>query len=535
MYVLPLCSRGIFTACSHKLVAQNLPGTYNRKQEKEQGMEYRILLETDLPFDVLWIGGMILKNKPKSKSAALKKAAGRIVAALLVAGLCAGCGMQAKSPETNDSVKTEKEKKERKELLSELALRDGFGIYVTERCVYKVEEASKKNELVQFDWQGKEQHRISFGEYASIEGISEKYVCYSENGQNDESILYLAPIEQTEKGEKVQLEKKEKIAMSESEPSAYVWESNVYYILDSDRLYYYDAAKKESKCLLRAGEDDIIQFCHQQYEGAGSRSIHNGKVYLTKWDDNRNALYCIDQQTAKLEFLGEVNKAMVDIRAVKDHLVFCDVDDVDTGYVSTSYIVYDTKEKEIKTLLDEKQIRAFLEQQGLWKEGASFQLVGSRDAGEQLSFVIRIDWPEKVEATGGPQKGKKVEMSKSRYILLRCPWQELTALSYDKKFSKWMDEHIVDIDVFVNAPPTANMSSYYVMTPNVAVWNFYGEELLLCCMDFEKKDMTGEKLPPDDYLEDVDLKNFELKAYDPENGKIRDIPKSDMLYQIIDM
>lgn len=475
-----------------------------------------------------------MKNKRKSKRVALKKAAGRTVVALLVAGLCAGCGMQAKKPETNDRVKTEKEKKERKELLSELALRDGFGIYVTEHCVYKWEEASKQNELVQSNWQGKEQHRISFGEYTSIEGISEKYVCYSENGQN-ESILYLAPIEQTEKGEKVQLEKKEKIATSESEPSAYVWESNVYYILDSDRLYYYDAAKKESKCLLKAGEDDTIQFSHQDYGGRINRFIHNGNVYLTKWDDKGTALYCIDQQTAKLVFLGEVNAPMVDIHAVKDNLVFCDMSDLDTDNLSTSYIVYDTKEKKKKAQLDEKQIRAFLEQQGLWKEGASFQLAGSRDAGEQLNFVIRINWPEKVVATGGPQKGKKVEMSKSRYILLRCPWQELTAFSYDKKLSQWMDEHIVDTDVFVNAPTTSSMGSYYVMTPNVAVWNFYGEELLLCCMDFEKKDTTGEKLPPDDYLPDVELKDFELKAYDPESGKIRDIPKSDMLYQIIDM
>ena len=479
-----------------------------------------------------------MKNKSKSKSAALKKEAGRIVAVLLVTGLFAGCGMQAKRPETNDSVKTEKERKERKELLSELALRDGYGIYVTEHCVYKVEKTSKKNELVQFDWQGKEQHRISFGEYASIEGISEKYVCYSENGQNDESILYLAPIEQTEKGEKVQLEKKERIAASESEPSVYAWESNVYYILDSDHLYYYDAAKKDTKCLLKAGGDDIIQFCHQEYEGTGSRFIHNGKVYLTEWDDKGTALYCIDQQTAKLECLGEVNALMVDIHAVKDNLVFCDMSDVDTDNLSTSYIVYDTKERKKKAQLDEKQITTFLEQQGLWKEGAYFHCTTnlvSIGGGEQLNFVITMNWPEKVVATGGLQKGKKVEMSKSKQILLRCPWQEPTALSYDKNFSQWMDEHIVDTDVFVNAPTTSSRGSYYIMTPNVAVWNFYGEELLLCCMDFEKKDTTGEKLPPDDYLPDVDLKNFELKAYDPESGKIRDIPKSDTLYQIIDM
>lgn len=475
-----------------------------------------------------------MKNKLKRKRAALKKAAGRTVAALLVAGLCAGCGMQAKSPETNDSVKTEKEKKERKELLSELALRVGDGIYVTEHCVYKVEEGAKKNELVQFDWQGEEQHRIPFGEYASIEGISEKYVCYSENGQNDELILYLAPIEHTEKGEKVQLEKKEKIVASGSEPSAYVWESNVYYILDSDHLYYYDASKKESKCLLKAGEGHIIQFCNQGYEGAGGRFIHNGKVYLTKWDDKGTALYCIDQQTAKLEFLGEVNAPMVDIDAVKDNLVFCDRDDFN---LSTSCIVYDTKEKKIKAQLDEKQITTFLEQQGLWKEGASFQLAGIRDVGEQLNFVIWICWSENIVATGGPQKGKKVEMSKYMQILLHCPWQELTALSIDKKFSQWMDEHVSYSDVFLKPPKEVSVDRNYWMVPELVLWNFYGEELLLCCMKLEKRNTTEGRFPgtDKDFQADVDLKNFEFKAYDPKSGKIRDIPKSDVLYQIIRM
>lgn len=474
-----------------------------------------------------------MKNQ---KRTGLKKTAGRAVAVLLVMGVFAGCGMQAKRPETKDSVKTEKEKEESKELLSKLALSDGDGIYVTEHCVYKVEEESEKSELVQLDWQGKEQNRISLGD-ANIEGISEKYVCYFENGQNDESILYLAPIEQTEKGEKVRLEKKEKIAASESEPSAYVWESNVYYILDLHHLYYYDAAKKETKCLLKAGEDDFIQFCNQEYEGRRNRFIYNGKVYLTKWDDKGTSLYCIDQQTAKLECLGEINDSMVDIRAVKDNLVFCDVSDADPDNLSTWYIVYDTKEKKKKAQLDEKQITTFLEQQGLWNEGAVFQLVGSRDEGEQLNFVIRICWPENIVATGGPQKGKEVEMAKEMQILLHCPWQDLTALSIDKKLSQWMDEHVSYRDVFIEPPKEVSVDSNYWMVPELVLWDFYGEELLLCCMELEKRDTTEGRLPgtDKDFRADVDLKKFELKAYDPESGKIRDVPKSDGLYQILDL
>ena len=241
-----------------------------------------------------------------------------------------------------------------------------------------------------------------------------------------------------------------------------------------------------------------------------------------------------------MDFLGEVKEVDLNICSVKENLVFCTCRASEweaRADLSTWYIVYDTKEKKQKAQLKEDQIEAFLKQQGLWKEGADFYFVGNfvrTEGGEQLDFVINMNWPEKVVATGGPQKGKEVEMSKSKEILLRCPWQELTALSYDKIFSQWMDEHVDDMDMFMSMPATSSMSSHYSLIPNVAVWNFYGEELLLCCMDLEKKDITWKKNPPDDYQQDVVLKSFELKAYDLESGKLRDIPKSDGLYQIID-
>ena len=130
----------------------------------------------------------------------LKKAAGRAAALMLAVALCAGCGMRAEKSEKNGSVKTEKEHTERTERLAELALWDDDGIYVTEHCIYSTVEESKKTEIVQSDWQGKEQQRYSLSGHVRIQGISEKYVCYSEFVENDEAILYLAPIEQTESG-----------------------------------------------------------------------------------------------------------------------------------------------------------------------------------------------------------------------------------------------------------------------------------------------------------------------------------------------
>lgn len=474
-----------------------------------------------------------MKNR---KRTGWKKTAERAITVLLVTGLLGGCGIQAKRPETNDSVKTEKEKTEQKERLSQLAQMNGNSTFVTDHCIYRMD-----GEFVQSDWKGKELDRISLGENEKIEGMSDKYICCSDVRENGECILYLAPVEQTKEGEKVRLEKKEKIAQTEDMYDVYVWGSNVYYTLGGrGGLYYYDAKRKKTKCLLEAKEDDAIGFCAYEGAGDGAHLICDGKIYLTNSNERGTSLYCIDRQTAKLDFLGEVKEVDLNICSVKENLVFCTCRASEweaRADLSTWYIVYDTKEKKQKAQLKEDQIEAFLKQQGLWKEGADFYFVGNfvrTEGGEQLDFVINMNWPEKVVATGGPQKGKEVEMSKSKEILLRCPWQELTALSYDKIFSQWMDEHVDDMDMFMSMPATSSMSSHYSLIPNVAVWNFYGEELLLCCMDLEKKDITWKKNPPDDYQQDVVLKSFELKAYDLESGKLRDIPKSDGLYQIID-
>lgn len=457
----------------------------------------------------------------KLKRVGLKRAAGRAVVVLLVAGLFAGCGMQAKRPETKDSVNAEKEHTDKKELLSKLALRNSTDIYVTEHCIY--EEKVQPCELVQSDWQGKEQHRYSLGEHSSIEWISDKYVCYTDNKGDEESVLYLAPIEKTEKGEKVKLEKKEKIADTEEDVDVYIWESNVYYCKNEDSLYYYDAAKKETKCLLKAGKNSTIKFSDMIYDDGGTRFVHNDKMYFIKSDystsRDASSLYCINQQTAKLDFLGEVKDPIGGILAVKDNLVFCSV----YGEDLEGYIVYDTKEKKKKAQLEGKQIEAFLKRQGLLKEeGTQYQLL-CRDGGEQLDFIVGISRME----TGT----KKLAVTVNQ-ILLHCPWQELTALSIDKKFSQWMDEHLKYTKVFCSEDSTSS-GNYYVSAPNIYVLDFYGEEILLCDMKLEKKDMKGKEVSSSDIQMDVDLKSFQWKAYDPDSGKVRDIPKSDALYQII--
>lgn len=475
------------------------------------------------------------------KKEELKKAVGRTIAMLLVTGLCAGCGMQARKPETNDPVKAEKEKKERKELLSELALRDGEGTYVTEHCIYRVKEQAGEKELVQSDWQGKERRRYPLGEDVDIEAISDQYVCYSDLGKNDWSILYIAPIEQTDNGEKVEMDKKEKLAETELEFAVYTENSCVYYILtsetDVDFLYCYDAGKKETKCLLKSGRGDMMQFCGQEYENSMKRLTYGSKIYLSVLEDGGTSLYCIDTDTVRLDALGRLKDLMLEeIWAVKDNLVFCSGGTVDPDDYLTWYFVYDTEQQKKIAELTENQIKTFLKQQGLWKKGADFEVSASRDGGEQLQFVLSFDWPEKITATGGPKKGKEVEVRKSKQILLRCPWRELTALSLDQKLSQWMDEHVDYTDVFVTAPPTASTYSHYNLIPNVAVWNFYGEELLLCCLELEKKDaQKSEEASVDEFYVNAVLKSCEMKAYDPGSGRIRDIPKTDVLYQIASM
>ena len=181
-----------------------------------------------------------MKNR---KRTGWKKTAERAITVLLVTGLLGGCGIQAKRPETNDSVKTEKEKTEQKERLSQLAQMNGNSTFVTDHCIYRMD-----GEFVQSDWKGKELDRISLGENEKIEGMSDKYICCSDVRENGECILYLAPVEQTKEGEKVRLEKKEKIAQTEDMYDVYVWGSNVYYTLGGrGGLYYYDAKRKKTK------------------------------------------------------------------------------------------------------------------------------------------------------------------------------------------------------------------------------------------------------------------------------------------------
>lgn len=479
------------------------------------------------------------KNKLKRES---KKAAGRAAALMLAVALCAGCGMQAEKSEKNGSVKAEKEHTESTERLAELTLRDGIGIYVTEHCLYSTVEESKKAELVQSDWQGKEQHRYPLGEYVHIRGISEKYVCYSEFVENDGVVLCLAPIEQTENGEEVQFKKKQKIARGEYDFSVYAWESKVYYIQTadsgSDYLYCYDAEKKETNCLLESDQYGTLQFCNQDDGCAdtGNLIVHDGKIYFINVRSSDASFYCVDRETARLAFLGELKDSKwKKVLAVKDDFIFCSVSGGDEDDLSTCYIVYDTKEKRKKAELTENQVKTFLKQQGLWKKGADFEMVDGRGGEKGLDFVIRVYWPEKITATGGPKKGKEVKMSKSRQILLHCPWQELTSLSVDQSFSQWMDEHQDYTDVFITVPATADIYSHYSLIPNIYVRGFYGDDLLICCQELERKKTSEEKIPADDFLYNVEFKNFQLRAFDLDSGEAQDIPKTDVLYQMIEM
>lgn len=453
---------------------------------------------------------------------------------LLVAGLCAGCGTQAKKPETNDSVKKEQEENARVEQLAELVQYESANSYMTRQCIYRrVSTESGMMELVQSDWNGKEQHRYSLGEDTVIEGISEKYVCYEALEKDGTAFaLYLAPVKQTKQGEEVQLEKSEKIAETDDGFDAYVWESKVYYIRDYDEdgkseFYCYDAEKREKKCLLTK---EGLGFCEKW---GGPVVTYDGKLYLEELEDDGTSLYCMDRETAELTSLGTwKNCVLEEVLAVTDDFIFATIYDDDEDE-ELWYSLYDIRKKEKKADLTWDQIENFLKQQGMWKKGAGFSVKDSRSRGNGLDFIVDLYWTEKVRATTGPQKGKEVEMSKGRQILLHCPWEDLTALSVDKKLSQWMDEDLNYTDVFITVPPTVNVASHYSIVSNRIVYGFYGEELLIACQELERRDVSGKEISPDESLCVVEVKSFQWKAYQPDSGRFRDIPKTDPLYQVI--
>jgi len=470
-----------------------------------------------------------LKNQLKRER--LKIAAGKAMAVLLVVALSVGCGQKPSQQSKKDVTAENTAKREERETLqlSELA-QDCSLMCVTDDSIFVADRYEDNGDyfncIKQYSRQGEELQRYSLGEM-EVEGISGELICYSEE-RDDENreILYIAPIEKEKKEERVILKKRKKIGESEFEGiyDLYVWKSHVYYISDGDGIYHYDAGTGERKCLVKFQKDDGGAFSVIGRDGGlGGRSADaEQKVFVTTDD----ACYLLDREKGRIEHVPALDQKLGSdswsIYAARGDFVFMLLDN-ESGNSPERCICYDRKENRERSSFRREDLQKILQQQGFEKKEWSSPYIGVGNAysyGSRLYLLMNLSWKEKVTAKSGPQKGKKVEVYKSREFLLSCPWENIQDLRYEKEISQWIQGHQEYEQTYVDFPSTSG--KYYSYIGRVQEWTFYGDEILVSYQDKWKKEKTGAR----------QVEHYQLKGMNLDTGEVRDIPEKDVLYQI---
>lgn len=422
--------------------------------------------------------------------------------AALALSLCA-CGTKEKKKiGKKDAGKTEAEQKEQRR--REFFKRNMDGV-LTEKCIY---EETEEGEILQKDLQGKEldRHKVPWEEVDwTLEAGSDKRLLYSsDEGRDDgKTVLYHCPIKQTESGEAVLWEQEKKLALVEwGNDGTVLWLEEPYLIYhDGKTLVRLDLETEEKRTLdfheniissentlSYSGEKGVVFFhadgLEDDYgeEEDRDEGDHDSlyRIDIGKWEaekilSNQNGRYDI--------VLDKVSKETLLLEYWMEEKYFESVAQFD---MVQKKVLGEIPKKRIEKFLDQKKIYGLKDNRDLWV----FQ---AYEYGGRIYLVCSLQY----DTVKSSDSAVPYDL---REVLLSCPKEDLSALSYEKDISEWWYENTEKeeaedeyYDAFIH-----HLGGFVAIFENELYVSYrdpedHGEHLMMYDLDTKKMQEVGEK------------------------------------------
>ncbi len=430
--------------------------------------------------------------------------------------LCSGCGVKNTPQDTTkEGAKIEARTKTVTDF-SDIVPELENPVFVTKNCLYyENDNAESENEtcLVQCNHAGKQQNQYSYPLNRKLQWVWDSYACYTqEQVKKDAEELYLAPLVKKGETETIQWDQAKKIAAAKDLfYDVFVWKSYVYYT--DDTLYRYNWETGETESLGKK-----YDLCEGEFQRKGDVVYtQDGYLYmLAGWE--RKALYSIALDS------GRVDKIGLEKEEMDSHNFFLAKGDrlfmlVNNDGENEKYLCYDKRTKTKSAVLqNDKEWKDFLKKNALWKEGMSGYIENGFTYKDRIFLFADLYWQEKEMAKEGQKRGIQVSMKKSTQILVSCPWEDVTKLTYEKAVSLQLEKRQDYVQHYWEDEYGGSLRCDYNINGGAEFWKFCENEIIISYV--KKRD--GDKY----------IKEFGLIGYDMETGEVREIPKEDILYQI---
>jgi len=426
--------------------------------------------------------------------------------------LCSGCGVKNTVKDTTQEGAKSEERTKTVTDFSDIVPELENPVFVTENCLYyENDNAESGNEtcLVQCNHAGKQQNRYSYPSNKKLQWVCDSYACYIQ--ELEEKVeLYLAPLVKKGETETIQWDQAKKIADTKDLFfDVFVWKSYVYYTGDTLYRYNWETGKTES-----LGKK--YDLCEGEFQRKGDVVYtQDGYLYMLA-GLQRQALYSIALDSGRVDRIGLEKEKMDsgDFFLAKGDRLFMLIND---DGENERYLCYDKRTKtKLAVLRNDKQWKDFLKKNALWKEGMSCYIDNGFTYKDQIYMFVNLYWQETEMAKEGKKRGKQVSMQKSTQILVSCPWEDLTKLTYEKAVSSQLEKRQDYVQREIEHSGTLQRD--YFIDGGAEFWKFCENEIIISYV--KKRD--GNK----------DIKEFGLIGYDIETGEVREIPREDILYQI---
>ncbi len=285
--------------------------------------------------------------------------------------------------------------------------RDGFGVVLTEHCLY---EEAEEGLVVQRDHQGKElsRHRLdSKGSGFTLYCGSEKRIIYVNGGD-----LYSVPVSQTDVGETVFWEQSEKVVTYQGESTdVCLCEPYLIYSENDNTLVRLDLDTGDRKMM----EFSLLNSTIERFS-AGEEWL-----YLTEWKSG--IVYRIHPREWEFEKLYEcsdpgegielitVDGSFLILELFSDHKIEC----------------FDMEQQKTVGKLSVAEVKQFLQAEGMWKEREKKKLISFNGVSVYHGRVYFIlDFGE--------------TWKKEEVVFLSCQEKDLSDLQIEKEFMDWTEQ-----------------------------------------------------------------------------------------------
>lgn len=437
-----------------------------------------------------------------------------ILAAVMVAvTACLGaCGAKDDRKETGKEVanSAERQKEDRRREF----LNRNTDCVITEKSIY---ESTDAGEILQKDHRGKavDRYKVEMKKDRDmvLAAASEKRLLYAVDEEDDDALLtlYHCPVEQTKSGEKVLWNQGKELARVEFDIS---WVPILQ--LEEPYLVYYDGKAlvrlnldTEEKKTFDFEDDGNMESSLMAGSEKGCLYFHADNLPESEIDREEGAndsLYRIDVEEWRKEKIYSNQDSGYDVTweaPMKDDMIF---PVYWTGYPDFEKIeCYDVGQKKILGRISGGDLEKFLEEKNLYgekyKAGHNLFVDFTFEYGDRLYIVCDYDKESRTNST---------EPYVRREILLSCPKENMSNLSYEEDVSEWWygnaeEEKVCDEFNDGRGAATHHMGGFIIAFENELYFSYRN-----------KKDHSER-----------------LMLYDLETGKMQEVREKELAYQAL--